>query len=233
MDIVFDPSLVLYVPLDELDGEQFMSKDGYGHLCVTSPNPATAPLWRLSGRDFNSVSDYITCGNNQSLHNVFDGGATVMAVINPRSDGENDHGVIIQKEQWWLNVDDETAGAVKLRFFYDFDGIGNGLWITETATISLNNRAFVAVTYDNSDVGKFPIMYINETRLTIGSGMTETTAPVGDRDSDAGDTLYIGSDTVGNQVFDGIIGKVGLLNRILPPQEIDRYRRAFMRRRYR
>jgi len=223
MDLVFDPSLVLYVPLYKLDGEQFMSKDGYGHLCRTSPNPATAPDWRRNGRDFNGLTDYVNCGNNLSLRNVFDGGATIIATICPRSDGENDHGVIMEKGQWRFNVEDEQSGAVKLRFWYDFDGIGNGEWVIRTATISLNNFYRVAVTYDNSDVGKVPIFYIGRTIFAGSSGInaiTETTAPVGDRDSDAGDDLYIGSEAVGNQVFDGIIGMAALYNRILPPQQI-------------
>jgi len=223
MDIVFDPSLVLYVPLYKLDGEQFMSKDAYGHLCITSPNPATAPAWRSSGRDFNGLTDYVTCGSNISLDNAFDRGGTALAWINPRSDGENDHGVIMEKGQWRFNVDDEQAGAVKLRLWYDFDGVSNGEWVTRTATISLNAWHHVAVTYDNSDVGKFPAMYINGILYTLANGIraiTETSAPVGDRDSDAGDVLYIGSEAVGNQVFDGYIGECMLYNRILSPQEI-------------
>lgn len=223
MDIVFDSSLVLYAPLYKLDGEQFMSKDVYGHICRTSPNPATASKWRFYGRDFNAVNNYISCGDSLVLANVFDGGATAIAWIYPKSDGENDHGVIIDKERWRFNVDEETAGAVKLRFYYDFDGIGNGVWIQRTATVSLNTWDYVAVTYDNSDVGKVPIFYTGTTRFAGSGGInaiTEVIAPVGDRVNDASDVLFIGSDNISNQTFDGYIGECMLYNRILPPQEI-------------
>ena len=55
MDFIFDPSLVLYLPLYELDGASFMSKDAYGHLCTV-----TGALWTSQGRDFDGIDDSIT-----------------------------------------------------------------------------------------------------------------------------------------------------------------------------
>jgi len=51
-DFIFDPSLVLYLPLYELDGASFMSKDSHGHLCTV-----TGALWRPNGRWFDGVDD--------------------------------------------------------------------------------------------------------------------------------------------------------------------------------
>ena len=34
MDYIFDSSVALYLPLCELDGTSFQSKDAYGHMCV-------------------------------------------------------------------------------------------------------------------------------------------------------------------------------------------------------
>lgn len=62
MDFIFDPSLVLYLPLHRLDGASFMSKDAYGHLCTV-----TGALWKPNGRDFDG-DDYIDCGHDASLN---------------------------------------------------------------------------------------------------------------------------------------------------------------------
>ncbi len=47
MNFIFDPSLVLYLPLYEPDGASLQSKDKYGHLCSV-----TGALWRPNGRVF-------------------------------------------------------------------------------------------------------------------------------------------------------------------------------------
>jgi hypothetical protein len=57
-----DPSLVLYLPLYELDGASFMSKDAYGHLCT-----ATGALWTPRGRDHDGLDDKISVPHNAAL----------------------------------------------------------------------------------------------------------------------------------------------------------------------
>jgi len=61
-DFIFDPSLVLYLPLYELDGKSFMSRDAYGHLCTV-----TGALWRPNGRYFDGSDDFISCPDAPSL----------------------------------------------------------------------------------------------------------------------------------------------------------------------
>ena len=53
-DFIFDPSLVLYLPLHKLDGASFMSKDAHGHL-----GTVTGALWMPRGRRFDGLDDYI------------------------------------------------------------------------------------------------------------------------------------------------------------------------------
>ena len=57
MNFIFDPYLVLYLPLYELDGASFMSKDAYGHLCTV-----IGALWRPNGRYFDGIDDRIDLG---------------------------------------------------------------------------------------------------------------------------------------------------------------------------
>jgi len=63
MDFIFDPSLVLYLPLYQLDGASFMSKDAHGHLCSV-----TGALWKPDGRYFDGLDDDIDCGTNAALN---------------------------------------------------------------------------------------------------------------------------------------------------------------------
>ncbi len=62
MDFIYDPSLVLYLPLYRLDGASFMSKDAYGRLAT-----AIGATWRLQGRSFDGVDDYISSDAPASL----------------------------------------------------------------------------------------------------------------------------------------------------------------------
>ena len=59
---ISDPSLVLYLPLYQLDGTAITSKDAYGHLCSV-----TGVTWRPDGRCFDGVDDEIDCGNGSSI----------------------------------------------------------------------------------------------------------------------------------------------------------------------
>ena len=52
-DFIFDPSLALYLPLYELDGASFVSRDAYGYLCTI-----TGASWKLRGYKFDGVDDY-------------------------------------------------------------------------------------------------------------------------------------------------------------------------------
>ncbi len=64
MNFVFEPSLVLYLPLYELDGGSFASKDAYGHTCTV-----TGALWRPNGHYFDGADDKIIVPD-QSAFNV-------------------------------------------------------------------------------------------------------------------------------------------------------------------
>ncbi len=62
MDFIFDRSLVLYLPLHQLDGASIMSQDAYGHVCTV-----TGATWGGQGRAFDGADDIINCGRNAIL----------------------------------------------------------------------------------------------------------------------------------------------------------------------
>jgi hypothetical protein len=53
----YDPNLVLYLPLHQLDGVEFMDRSHHGHKAVV-----TGALWTPQGRSFDGVDDTINCG---------------------------------------------------------------------------------------------------------------------------------------------------------------------------
>lgn len=58
-DFILDPSLALYLPLHELDGGAFQSRDAYGHRCAVS-----GAVWNKQGRTFDGIDDEITLPAN-------------------------------------------------------------------------------------------------------------------------------------------------------------------------
>lgn len=61
-DFVLDPYLVLYLPLYQLDGSSFMSRDAYGHL-----GTVTGAIWSRQGRMFDGSDDDITVPYNTAF----------------------------------------------------------------------------------------------------------------------------------------------------------------------
>ena len=77
MDFIFDPSLVLYLPLYKLDGTSLLSKDAYGHLCTV-----TGAVWRPTGRYFDGSDDFIDVGMDVNTLGVSTEG-TFIIWVNP------------------------------------------------------------------------------------------------------------------------------------------------------
>ena len=90
-DFIFDPSLVLYLPLYELDGASFMSRDAYGHLCTV-----TGALWTPQGRSFDGTDDYMDCGRGSSID--LTGALTIEAWLNIPTDSSVNAYLITKRE---------------------------------------------------------------------------------------------------------------------------------------
>ena len=72
-----DPSCVLYLPLYELDGASFRSKDKHGHLCTK-----TGAFWTPQGWYFDPTDDKIVVPH----HTALNGGAGLTVAIWYKSD---------------------------------------------------------------------------------------------------------------------------------------------------
>ena len=215
--LAVDPNLVFNAPLRQLDGATFMSRDQNGISCANS-----LAKWQLKSLLWDGADSVVNCGKDLRIANIFDGGGTVSAWINPKSDGEGDSGRIYDKRIGFnLYVVGESGGKVQMRFLYDFSG-GYGYWTTDSRIIKIGVWAHTAISYDNGNVANNPIIYVNGIAYTIGDGLTENGTPVGTRTSDAGNNLYLGNVGGGINVFDGKMTDMRLYSRMLSGIEIAR-----------
>jgi hypothetical protein len=199
------------------------------YLDFTSNKSDTLKFPCEGSTSFDGTDDYIDCGSDSTLDQVFVGGGTLTAWIKPSSDGENNYGRIFDKstatsgaDGFYFLVTDESSGNCELRFAHGFDSTV-GFW-DSTATVALNTWNHVAVVYDNSSTSNDPIFYINGVSVTVTEGGT----PAGTVANDSSQTLFIGNNTGNARTFDGSIANAGIWSRALSVEEIN----SVMRKNY-
>jgi hypothetical protein len=207
------PGAALYYPMLQPIAQDMSGQGNSGTVSGATPGKLPSGLWYY---DYDGADSYVDCGSDTSLDGTFDAGGTVMAWINPDSDGENDLGVIVSKMAlpttgWMFTVRDEAAGYLRFRLFQYFDAAADGNWRTTDAVVPIGSWSLVAVTYDNSAGANDPILYYNNTIPAI----TEDGTPGGDNaGSDAAKNLWIGSEDTQARTFDGKIGIVVVAKQI-------------------
>ncbi|KKN30088.1 hypothetical protein LCGC14_0837650 [marine sediment metagenome] len=172
------------------------------------------------GIEFDGTDDQVLVTDAVTVQNVFDAGGTLSLWANVTSDGENNAGRLADKTSWYLATDNEAGGATKLTFFYDFDGAADGTWVTDNAVTTIGSWDNIVVVYDNSAVANNPTIYVNNTALTVGSGLTESTTPIGTRVTDAAINLVIGDNVASNRAYDGLQDEVWLYSRSITGTEV-------------
>jgi len=178
----------------------------------------------ISGRciDFTGAADYINAGSNANLDNIFNGGGTVSAWINPQSWGPGGFGRILAKEirdneGWSFILDNVGAEDETLCLVVQFSG-GESHWCTPTASISLNTWQHVVATYDSSSRLNDPTIYINgQPRANDDIDR----AGAGSYVVDDGLSFFIGETTTFDRGFDGLIDGVRIYNRVLSAVEVE------------
>lgn len=213
MNFIYDPSLVLYLPLYELEGASFGSKDAYGHTCTVT-NATSVGIW---GFDFDGTDDKIDCGSAAVLDDLFDGGGSVLAWVNIDTDGENDVGRIFDKAVY-LATTGESSSKVKLTFYIITDG-DDGQWDTTATAVTCNQWDFIAVTYNAGATTNDPIIYVNG----MVPALTESSTPSDARTTDAASSFLVGDCAAGDKCLDGTVGEMAVYSRILSAPEVMNY----------
>ncbi len=206
MDFIFDPGLVLYLPLYELDGASFTSRDAYGHLCAV-----TGAVWTPQGRSFDGVYDFINCGNPVALQMANDFTVEVWISI-ATSQGGTYWDIISHGHSatgGWVWQATTAVGPNSLRALY-----GNGTDITGPAfTPDLRDGSFHHLISVKKSVGNSEVfvdgVYNNGSSRPLDIPLT-------------GANVNIGRDSGGSRYVKGIIGEVRIYRRVLSPLEIQR-----------
>ena len=202
-DFIFDPSLVLYLPLHRLDGASFMSRDAYGHLCTV-----TGALWRPYGRYFDGSDDVIKCGANTALDIVTAG--TLEAWVNVTTFGDNEGVTAKGTTSGYWNL--TSYSGPQFRFIVR-DGVGFARVIA--SGVSTDTWYHLVGVVDGRTATSLKI-YLDASLKqegdisAIGSLVDNTK------------NLLIGEDERNAAFFHGLIGEVRIYNRALTPLEIQR-----------
>ena len=198
------------------DSTSYSNNSGVSNVVVGTGQVAGAGV-------FDGATSYINARSNSSLDNIFAGGGSLSAWINPAGWGEGGYGRILDKgasttsaNGWGLQVTGSTSTNGYVILEHDFT-LGVGRWRTAAGTLSLNTWQQVVVVYDNTLLTNVPKVYINGVEVSVTTSVT----PVGIADSDAAQDLFIGNRSgATNRTFDGNIDEVRLSTNMLTRDQI-------------
>jgi len=130
-------------------------------------------------------------------------GVTFLVRIKPFTFGGGNRGRIINNNKFWV----ETLGSNQ-NILLTSNGSGN--LQSAVGSVILNKWMLVGVTRTSDGIGN---MYLDG--IISGTPNTNTGTPV------AGTTnIFIGADSIGNNEFDGLMGRKRIIKGILSPEEI-------------
>ena len=205
MDFIFDSSLVLYLPLHQLDGTSFMSKDAYGHLCTV-----TGATWRLNVRYFVGTDDLINCGTDSRM--ILTNKFALEAWVKADEVAQGTQGVLTRRvlvyDGYQLNITTDNASV----------WVSNGSTWKNAASgsvISVGEWYHLVGTFDNSLASGNLRIYVNG----ILKGSTDTTITISCTSSSP---VKVGTTYTGGIYYtlEGFVGETRIYSRPLTPQEI-------------
>ena len=214
MNHIAETELVLYLPLYELNGSSFMSRDAYGHLCTVMGS-----LWRPQGRYFDGVNDKIVVTTAPSLYPA--GGLTLECwfYVDPSlepMDGNVRH------------FFDMGAGACGFSLFWDDRGGDYGINNVAFGTVGTadhDNLYFVSSTENFlSTAGWYHLTgtWDLAVKRTYLNAKAKATCNFVDTLKSGSSDLYLGMRSNNTVPSLCTLGEVRIYGRALTPQEIQR-----------
>ena len=169
---------------------------------------------------FNGVDDYIGCGAESSIANIFDGGGTLACWVDVEGAGINGNGTVADKNDGWrLFVNGNNTTMCFSSVFSE----NPGSW---QFSVPSTGWVHMVIAYDDDSVDNAPVVYVDGSEVAI----TEIATPSGTKADDSSQILYIGNnkyyaEAVSMGPFNGYIDDVRLYRGALTPEQI--YSSAF------
>jgi hypothetical protein len=210
MTFIFDPSLVLYLPLYELDANLFMSGDAYGRVCTV-----TGAVWQPDGRYFDGNDDVISVPN-PSL-GIATHGLTVIAVIKPG------------RVEGWQNIIDIRAAddsgefglllyTTYIRFYLLRNIAATYHGYQSSLTVSANTWYMIAATWPGGNTSAAPRIFVNNVEAAISDAGS---SGVDGQPMDTTNALRLGLKITGGDRYQGITQEALIYRRVLTPLELN------------
>ena len=202
-EYICSTGLVLHLPLYDMDGGIFKTKDSYGHQATVN-----GALWRLGGRYFDGVDDKIDCGNASPLD--ITGNITVEVWFKQETGGAVVPD-LLGKATDYTGYGIETNTTNRVVHFRT--GHSGTAWDTSPSyVVSPGSFYHIVGVYD----GSYLRLYVNGVEITpatvFSSGLPTNAATV------KLGVHYSGDPGIG--AFKGDIGEARIYNRALTPLEI-------------
>ncbi|MBI2836139.1 MAG: LamG domain-containing protein [Chloroflexi bacterium] len=206
MEFIYDPSLALYLPLYELDGASFASKDACAHLCTVTGAP-----WTPQGRTFDGVDDNIRVNTSPVFE--FDSAFTLEAWVNLDANPPAVH-------QWAVEVTN-SGGTQRLGLAARRNTTGYPIgaynsatssWIMANSAALLGSYAHIIVVFTAGISAAFYLNGISDGAPALGAFPSWA----------AGATQVYVASISGGSWLKGFIGEVRIYDRALTPLEVQR-----------
>lgn len=199
-----------------------LSNTIFGLFILLVAIPLTMRAQSNNAVTLDGTDDYIECGSDASIDNIWTGGGTAMAWVNTTSDGGSGSGRILAKrtsQHGWNMVTSNDDGSNAFLVFQSQTPGGVDLdYQTTNRIIPLGEWVHIAITYDKDDHLNLPTVYING-EIVTGSDVSSTpTTAMGD---DGAAPFRIGRmDYLTGRAFHGEVDEVSLWTRTLSQTEI-------------
>lgn len=216
MKFIFDPSLVLYLPLYKLDGASFMSRDAYGHLCTV-----TGAIWTPQGHSFDGTDDEIALPSAvyQAFSNSDDFTICIWFYVDGTISGATRYAIGF--------VGDTVAGNPTIGIFQSTSTEKIGAFLRQTAdntgnlvtsgSAAATGWHFVVMKHDASDNNR---VYLDLDGVAEGSDNANSLT-FATSDFYEGHIGALGPDGAAGDLFwRDRIGEVWVYNRLLTPLEL-------------
>ncbi len=207
-DFIYDPSLVLYLPLWKKDGTIIASEDAYGHTCTVTGATGGLAGWGLQGRTFDGIDDVVTVTYQSALQitTAITLEEWVKVLVIPATDHK---GTLITKaDNYYFTIDPNGKFCIYL--------IGvSTIHDPSTTAVTVNVWYHLAITWDGSNINWYMNGRLDGTLALPGTATSGT------------NNLGLGGQ-IGNATrwLNGIIGEVQIYNRALSVGEIQQIYQA-------